>query len=223
MVQTGSHQEAMGSSTNFRLLGQTMQSNVLLRRNLAAVSGVQAEHFKLHPDGVARAVDDCEEGQYPIENIINERMSTEGKTQYLVVYAGDWRPIDKYVWVDESGCQPADIANFKFEQRVKACEANDIANGITAENTPPTTRCDRSGLISGRITKPQTGRQIQARHRSDQTSKTSKTLAAARRAIWAHITGQSHSPEQGSDSDCEGEDISEGEQALYASRSIFRR
>jgi hypothetical protein len=222
MVQTGSHQEAMGSSTNFRLLGQTMQSNVLLRRNLAAVSGVQAEHFKLHPDGVARAVDDCEEGQYPIENIINERMSTEGKTQYLVVYAGDWRPIDKYVWVDESGCQPADIANFKFEQRVKASESSDIANGITAANTQPTTR---SRVITGRITKPQTARQIQAERQSVQTTKTSKLLAAARRAILADITGQTSSAEQGSDSDsdCEGESISEGEQSLYASRSMFRR
>jgi hypothetical protein len=28
MVQTGSHQKAVASSTNFRLLGQTMQSNV---------------------------------------------------------------------------------------------------------------------------------------------------------------------------------------------------
>jgi hypothetical protein len=63
MVQTGSHQEAMAASTNFRLLGQTIPTNVVLRRNLAAVSGAPAEHFELHPDGLARAVDDCEEGQ----------------------------------------------------------------------------------------------------------------------------------------------------------------
>jgi hypothetical protein len=222
MVQTGSHQKTVASSTNFRLLGQTMQSNVVLRRNLAAVSGVQAEHHQLHPDGLARAVDDCEEGQYPIENIINERVNAEGQIQYLVVYAGDWRPIDKYVWVDESGCQPADIANFKFEQRVKASESSDIANGITAENTQPTTR---SRVITGRITKLQTARQIQAERQSAQTTKTSKFLAAARKAILADITGQTSSAEQGSDSDsdCEGESISEGEQSLYASRSIFRK
>jgi hypothetical protein len=72
-VQTGSYQDA---STTFRLLGHTLQANVLLRRNLAVVSGAPVFHFTLHPDGVARAVDDCKEGQYPIENISKKNRSS---------------------------------------------------------------------------------------------------------------------------------------------------
>jgi hypothetical protein len=209
MVQTGSHQEAMAASTNFRLLGQTIPSNVVLRRNLAAVSGAPAEHFELHPDGFARAVDDCEEGQYPIENIINERVGAEGQTQYLIVYAGDWRPIDKYVWVDASGCQPADIANFKFKQQVTVCELSDLANGITAENTQPATRNTQSTVATGRVQKAQPVRRSNTRPRPSRISRTSVA------AIKAALTE--------SESDCEGEDVSEGEQALYASRSAFGR
>jgi hypothetical protein len=72
-VQTGSYQDA---STAFRLLGHTLQANVLLRRKLAVVSGAPVFYFTLHPDGVARAVDDCEEGQYPIENISKKNRSS---------------------------------------------------------------------------------------------------------------------------------------------------
>jgi hypothetical protein len=72
-VHTVSYQDA---STTFRLLGHTLQANVLLRRNLAVVSGAPVFHFTLHPDCVARAVDDCEEGQYPIENISKKNRSS---------------------------------------------------------------------------------------------------------------------------------------------------
>lgn len=49
------HQEATGASTNFRLLGGTHQSNVLLRRSLAAMSGTPAAHFSLPPLGWYRS------------------------------------------------------------------------------------------------------------------------------------------------------------------------
>ena len=51
-MRLGSHQAAVAASTSFRLLGQTHSANVLLRRNLFAVSGEPSAHFTLHPDGV---------------------------------------------------------------------------------------------------------------------------------------------------------------------------
>jgi hypothetical protein len=89
MVRLGSHQAAVAASTNFRLLGQTHSANVLLRRNLFAVSGEPSAHVTLHPDGEARAVDDCAEGEYPIECIRKERLGKDGRMKYEVVYVGD--------------------------------------------------------------------------------------------------------------------------------------
>jgi len=172
MVRLGSHQEAMIISTKFRLLGQTHQTNVLLRRNLAAVSGARAAHFQLHPDGVARAVDDCGEGEYPIEEIRNERSGKDGRTEFEVVYAGDWPDHEKFVWEDESRCNPADIANFRYEQRVKACESSDMANGITAHNTQPATRHTLSRVATGRVQKAHSGRRSNTKPRLDRISKT---------------------------------------------------
>jgi hypothetical protein len=59
------------------------------------------------------------------------------------------RDHDKYEWwPDESDCKPADIADFGFDQRVKASELSDNANGITAGNTQPITRYTRSKVGS---------------------------------------------------------------------------
>jgi hypothetical protein len=106
MVPTGSHQdhkEALGASTNFRLLGEARQSNVLLRRNLAAVSGTPAAHFRLHPDGFARALDDCDPGDWPLESISKEKLTKDGRTEFQVVWAGDLPDYAKYgEWLDES-------------------------------------------------------------------------------------------------------------------------
>jgi hypothetical protein len=220
MVRLGSHQAAVAASTNFRLLGQTHSANVLLRRNLFAVSGEPSAHFTLHPDGEARAVDDCAEGEYPIECIRKEKLGDDGRMKYEVVYVGDWSYDEKYVWQDESDCNAADIASFRLEGQIKGCMARDAAKGITAHNSRSAPRRTPSRVISGRIQKPQAGHRSQAGHRPGRTN---KTLAAARRAIRARITGQSYSPEQGSDSDCDAEDISEEEQAFYAARSAFGR
>jgi hypothetical protein len=203
MVQKGSHQEAMGQSTNnFRLLGETHQANVVLRRNLAAVSGARAAHFTLHPDGTARAVDDCEPGTYPIEEILKEGVDENGQTKFFIAWAGPWRGYDKYVWVDESACLPADVVGFRLDQQIKACELSDINNGISAINTPPTTRHTRSKVITGRVQKSRSGRRGNTKPRPDRIF---KALTAA------------------FDRDCEYEDISREEQAFYAARSAFKR
>jgi hypothetical protein len=106
MVPTGSHQdhkEALGASTNFRLLGEARQSNVLLRRNLAAVSGTPAAHFRLHPDGFARALDERDPGDWPLESISKEKLTKDGRTEFQVVWAGDLPDYAKYgEWLDES-------------------------------------------------------------------------------------------------------------------------
>jgi len=161
MVQTGSHQAAMRSSTKFRLLGKTHNANVFLRRNLAAVSGKPAAHFQLHKDGVARDVDDFgshESGMYPIEDIIAERV-TNGRTQYQVSWAGNWPKDQKTTWVDADDCEAYDISNFRIEQQIAACKARDIEYGIPADGSGAvsTNRRSRSRRSASSIQKPQFG------------------------------------------------------------------
>jgi hypothetical protein len=208
MVPTGSHQdhqEALVASTNFRLLGETQQSNVLLRRNLAAVSGTPAAHFELHPDGTARALDDCDPGDWPIESISKERPTKDGRTEFQVVWAGKLPDYDKYGhWLPESDCKPCDIAQFRFDQRVKASKLSDDAGGITAGNTQPATRHTQSKVATGRVQKPHSGRRGNTKLRPDRISATKAVLSD-------------------SENDCKGEKISEEELAFYAARSAFRR
>jgi hypothetical protein len=89
------------------------------------------------------------------------------------------------------------------------CELSDLANGITAENTQPATRDTQSTVATGRVQKTQPVRRNNTRTRPGRISRTSVA------AIKAALTE--------SDDDCEGENVSEGEQAVYAARSAFRR
>lgn len=226
MVQAGPHQAALGSSTNFRLLGQTHEARVFMRRNLVSVSGVPPTIHELHKDGVARDVDDfslSETGMYPIENIIGERV-VDGKTQYLVVWAGEWRPIDKYTWLDANRCQEYDIASWRVEKAAKACRLADIANGVTAENTPPTTSHTNPQSSRPRsvfsIQKRQSRRRRRAGLRPGQISNT--RIAAINDAL-AIVAGNAGGLGEDSEDDGECEEIPLEEQRIYAARSTFGR
>jgi len=220
MVQTGSHQAAMRGSANYRLLGTTHSARVFLRRNLAAVSGAPAAFFKLHKDGVARAVDDFashESGMYPIEDILSERVS-EGRTQYLVSWAGDWPTDQKQTWVEAGDCEPYDIANFKVDKQIEASRLNDVAHGIPAdgqgavegrESVSHRTRSRVSRLSStSSIQKPRFGLGKRS------VVRPSQTYMGGIKAGWRRNKEEE---------DAEYEEISDGEQAYWASRSAFGR